>query len=283
MPLDLPPVDALDLLRASVAAPAIIRPAEHSILRPGYFRPVSRGERREIVADLVRTGRLTREEARKAMFLAPVVGWAAEEEAALSLTYVDGTISTGGGTGTQTLTLPTGSAEGDLMILMGATIGNPTNNTLPYGLTKLYTLSANGANTRLYIGAKILGSSESSSATWSIFTVANTLGLLTFRPDIALSGFAINGETGDTRNGANPTALSLDLSGVTEPCLKIGFYANQHSTVSHAESPAMTSRLDNGFFRAYADFYGSSPVSQTSFDEASGTNVGQALGYLTFT
>lgn len=79
MPLDLPPVDALDLLRASVAAPAIIRPAEHSILRPGYFRPVSRGERREIVADLVRTGRLTREEARKAMFLAPVVGWAAEE------------------------------------------------------------------------------------------------------------------------------------------------------------------------------------------------------------
>lgn len=277
MALDLPPADIRVPPR-----PAIIRPAEHSILRPGYFRPVSRDERRAIIADLMRSGRLTREEAKKAFVLVPVAAWPASASAALSLTYVAGTIATGGGTGTQTLTLPTGSAEGDLMVFLGAHVGNTGNNTLPYSLTKLYTISANGANTRLYIGAKILGSSEASSDTWSVFTSVNTMGLLTFRPNISLTGFAIGGETGDTRNGADPTALSLDLSSVTEPVLKVGFYANQSSGVSHSESPSMTSRLSNSNYIAYADFYADSPVSQTSFDEGSGTNVGQALAYLTF-
>lgn len=75
MPLDLPPVDALDLLRSTVAAPGIVRPAEHALLRPGAFRPVSRAERRAIIVDLVRTGRATREEARAIFPLVPVIGW----------------------------------------------------------------------------------------------------------------------------------------------------------------------------------------------------------------
>lgn len=55
--------------------PAIIRPAEHALLKPGAFRPCSREERRVIIADLVRTKRLTKDEAHRAMFFVPVVGW----------------------------------------------------------------------------------------------------------------------------------------------------------------------------------------------------------------
>lgn len=199
-----------------------------------------------------------------------------------ALDFIDATTNTGGGTGTQTLYLPTGSQEGDLMILMGATIGNNSDLTLPYSLTKLYTL-AGSSTARIYIGAKILGSSESSTDTWSVFTTTASLGLLTFRPNISLSGFASNGESGDTQNGADPSALSLDLSSVTEPCLKVGLFANQNTGASLTVTPSMTSRINNGRLFVYADFYAASPVSQTTFDQGSGTNVSQALAYLTFT
>lgn len=56
-------------------APAVIRPAEHSLLRPGAFRPVTQHERHAILADLVRSKRLTRDEASRAMLFVPVIGW----------------------------------------------------------------------------------------------------------------------------------------------------------------------------------------------------------------
>jgi|GEM_PF-5735886 len=55
--------------------PAIIRPAEHSLLRPGAFVPVSRQERRAIIADLIKTKRMTRKEAQAALFFVPPFGW----------------------------------------------------------------------------------------------------------------------------------------------------------------------------------------------------------------
>lgn len=57
--------------------PAIVRPAEVSLLRPGAFRPMTRAERRAVIADLVGSKRLTPAEAKRAMLLVPVVGWAA--------------------------------------------------------------------------------------------------------------------------------------------------------------------------------------------------------------
>lgn len=78
--LDLPP--ALDL-----AKPALIRPAEHSLLRPGAFRPCDRAQRLAIVADLVRTRRLTPAEAQQAMFFVPVVGWG-QSIAPFTLTFM---------------------------------------------------------------------------------------------------------------------------------------------------------------------------------------------------
>jgi hypothetical protein len=71
IPFDVPP-------KPELPKPALIRPAEHSLLRPGAFRPVSRAERRAIVADLVRSRRLTPDEARRAMLFVPVVAWKAK-------------------------------------------------------------------------------------------------------------------------------------------------------------------------------------------------------------
>jgi hypothetical protein len=80
---DLPP-------KFEIPKPAIIRPAEHSLLRPGAFRPVSRTERRAIVVDLLRAKRLTLAEARRALLFAPVVGWSvAGAGAPFSLINVD--------------------------------------------------------------------------------------------------------------------------------------------------------------------------------------------------
>jgi hypothetical protein len=66
-PFDLPP-------KLEIPKPAIFRLAEHSLLRPGAFRPVSRAERRTIIADLVQAKRLTLTEAKHALFFVPVGG-----------------------------------------------------------------------------------------------------------------------------------------------------------------------------------------------------------------
>lgn len=55
--------------------PAIVRPAEHSLLRPGAFRTMTREERRATLAELVRVRRLTPDGARQAILFTPVAGW----------------------------------------------------------------------------------------------------------------------------------------------------------------------------------------------------------------
>lgn len=49
-------------------APAVIRPAEQSLLRPGFL-PATRAERRRAVADLIRSGRLTKQQAANALVI----------------------------------------------------------------------------------------------------------------------------------------------------------------------------------------------------------------------
>jgi hypothetical protein len=66
--------------------PAILRPAEHALLRPGAFRAVTAQERRAIIAELVRSKRLTFAEAKRAILFVPVVGL--KIKSPFSLTYV---------------------------------------------------------------------------------------------------------------------------------------------------------------------------------------------------
>lgn len=87
--LDLPPP-----LWAPTNA-AIIRPAEHALLRPGAFRPCSRAERWAIIADLVRTRRLTAAEAERALLFVPVVGWIAKAPPTLTYKGVDDSVTDG--------------------------------------------------------------------------------------------------------------------------------------------------------------------------------------------
>jgi len=85
IPLDLPP-------KLEIPRPAIIRLAEHSLLRPGAFRPVSRTERRAIIADLLRAKRLAPAEASRALLFVPVVGWGVGSS--FSLVNTDSGLST---------------------------------------------------------------------------------------------------------------------------------------------------------------------------------------------
>ena len=119
------------------AKPAIIRPAEHSLLRPGAFAPVSRAERRAIVADLVKSKRLTPREAARAIFLVPVTGWLTGAPYPVIQTTNSGNNGTSRGT-TTTVTYPTGIAVGDVVILVvttenSASITNPSGS----GFTQL--------------------------------------------------------------------------------------------------------------------------------------------------
>lgn len=95
MPLDLPPDAGKVWLPPR---PAIQRPAEHVLLRPGAFRPCTREERRAIVADLVRTKRLTPEQARCAMLLTPVIPLRPASAAPSTATYIGSNVKSGSGT-----------------------------------------------------------------------------------------------------------------------------------------------------------------------------------------
>jgi hypothetical protein len=77
-----------------LAKPAIIRPAEHALLKPGAFRPMTREERRATIAELVRAKRLTFEEAKKALFFTPVVMWPANKS--VVTTFAGGATSSSG-------------------------------------------------------------------------------------------------------------------------------------------------------------------------------------------
>jgi hypothetical protein len=115
--IDLPPLmdpGALsDARLLGQPKPAIWRPAEHALLRPGAFRPVERAERPAVIADLVRTRRLTTEQARRAVLFVPVVGWRGET-AGWSLVGSSGAIVVNNGTN---LTLPGLPAEADIVIV----------------------------------------------------------------------------------------------------------------------------------------------------------------------
>lgn len=98
-----------------LAKPAIIRPAEHSLFRPGAFRPCSVAERRAILAELVRSGRLTKADAARAMLLVPVIGWNATF-AGYSTEYTT--------PGTQTISIPAGASTVTVECIAGGASGS---------------------------------------------------------------------------------------------------------------------------------------------------------------
>ena len=107
--------------------PAIIRPAEHSLLKPGAFAPItSKIERDYIIKELVKNKRLTKKEAEKAILLAPVVGFL---QTPVSKTYLSSN-SVADGSATHTWTGVTlGTQYPYFIIASGYTSGSGANLT----------------------------------------------------------------------------------------------------------------------------------------------------------
>jgi len=121
---------------AELARPAIIRPAEHALLRPGAFRPATREERRAIIADLVRSKRLTLAEAKRAMFLAPLIGGGGPA----NISYAQNTGNTSA-TSATTFTFPNQVFAGGQYVVM-AIAGYTTTSSRTVSTVKLAGASA---------------------------------------------------------------------------------------------------------------------------------------------
>lgn len=154
--IDLPPADSGPMAGANIwlpSKPAIFRPAEHALLRPGAFRPCSRAERQAMIADLVATRRLTPNEAKRALFFVPVVGWGLN---GFEASFVDSAFTSTDGSNTTFSSLNLGEPRSDRYILVVWT-GGITNSG--FGVSVNTITVAGVSATYLYDGDNI-GSSN---------------------------------------------------------------------------------------------------------------------------
>jgi len=109
-----------------LSRPAIIRPAEHALLKPGAFRPMTRKECQATIADLVRGSRLTFAEAQRAMFFVPVMGVA--RKAAPSFTY-NNRYADSSDTATYTFSSSSiGAAAANRLVVVGVASGDASGS-----------------------------------------------------------------------------------------------------------------------------------------------------------
>ncbi len=197
--IDLPVAPAALPASCAIAKPAVIRPAEHSLLRPGGFpRVAGRAERRAILADLVRAGRLTREQAQAAVIFIP---WIASPTGGISTTISTSDIAAwwdyDDGSGSTVTDKSSGGHDG---AVNGATwtTGGPTsldagltftsNNNVRYtGYTPVLTAGTICAwfnSTSMQPGGHngpILSASNGSNRPWQMVTdTGDTLGGVTY-------------------------------------------------------------------------------------------------------
>lgn len=283
MPLDLSPHHADGLWLP--AKPAIIRPADHSVLRPGYFRPVDRAERRAIVADLIRAKRLTPDEAKQAMLLVPVVGWAAG--GAAQATFVSGAVS---GSNTDTYSFTNGGSHYNfgsatrviVAVAARASSGTPTiSGTI--GGAALATIGApvyNSASTVAFVTATGFSNPGDISLIFSAsqvrcaIAIYGVVGLKSATPvdgvdgdtsdplqatmNVAAGGFVLGVIfSSGTQSGATWTNLTGDVT-----TLAAGWETNGNYSAAHANFATAQSGLTfTGDWTGTADFEAGAFVS----------------------
>lgn len=130
MPLDIPPVADIWL----PPMPAIVRPIEHKLLRPGFL-PASAAERRAALKELVARGEITPAQAKRAIvgFFVPVVGWGTTPFPIVEGVAVD---VAAWGTTSFAMDLPAGITAGEL-ILVCFFAGPDRGYATPSGFTEL--------------------------------------------------------------------------------------------------------------------------------------------------
>lgn len=113
--------------------PAIIRPAEHALFKPGAFRPATLAERYAIIADLVQTRRLSPREARKALLFVPV-GFVNVTQPP-TITYIDTGQSTSNASSFNYGNFTAASAGLMVVVVAGCTSASRTVSTVSIGGT----------------------------------------------------------------------------------------------------------------------------------------------------
>lgn len=148
--LDLPP-------KLILPAPAIIRPAEHKLLRPNYL-PANREQRRAALRELLAHGAISREEAKRAIvfFCPPMLPTSASYPTVVNTNT--GTYAAGS---PWAVNLPASIVAGNLLLLVLTSVENVPSAT-PSGWTQLSGLGGSG-EVVLYTYYKTASGSEGST------------------------------------------------------------------------------------------------------------------------
>lgn len=218
-------------------APAVIRPAEHALLRPGAFRPMSPQERRATVAELVRAKRLTFAEAKRAMFFVPVVAWPAA--APVVLAYIGSASSTANAT---TYSLGSFTAATDGLMIVGVGGGNSS-------AIAVTSISIGGSNGTLHTAGTFQRCTAIASRAISAGSIAvsATFGSTSVRAACfvwLLTGYKSATPTASVSNGSDTSVTSI---GATLSSIKGGgaaVYVHHHNGTGGTTWSAATERDD---------------------------------------
>jgi hypothetical protein len=213
--------------------PAIIRPAEHALLKPGAFRPMTREERRATIADLLRTRRLTFKDAKKATFFTPLVMWPVASAVApivVGRTTDNGSFGSGNGSISIDLAV-TGSnpVSGNLLIVafgFGASGSGSRTFTTPSGWTSLTSTTSSGRGA--YIFYKVSAGNEGTGVTISHnnVSIANSWGATSFQISGQAAGAPQNGSF-VSASGSSPSADPPSVTPTVAASLAIAFAMGQ--------------------------------------------------------
>jgi hypothetical protein len=214
---DLPPADLL------LSKPALIRPAEHKLLRPGYL-PATRTERRAALKELVAKKVITPEQAKNAfVILAPAVGWSK----GITVDYRNTYSSTANLTTYDFLSSDIGPAGSDkIVVVMVFASGNNTNT--PINSATIAGVAATVAHTsRLSGNTLISGCVYASVSSGNAETISITMSAGKLR--MAISVWALFGAN-PTHTGTDGTTTfdsggisDVQLTALTIPADGVGF------------------------------------------------------------
>lgn len=268
-----------------IAKPAIIRPAEHALLRPGAFAPATPKERGKIIADLVRSGRLTSREAQKAFFFVPVLGGLTRLR--VPVTSLSKATHATSENEDGTFACPADIIAGDLLVALSQGRWYSTGLTYgPYSGFILLKRTAPGSSNAFETSYKIADGSEASStltgglqcSTW-----VNTV-LYVFRGDVPINAVTPSIWNGQLTN-SNPSAQTVSADGQATPLVVLAGWG-ENATGGQITTDSFTPTRDGEVgvhswrFQTAYKIYNSSPANVTVDMNDEGDQNNMQSGYL---
>lgn len=260
--------------------PAIVRPAEHTLLRPGFLRPATRAEARAMIADAVRSRRLTRDEAERALKFAYIHGPPAMIGAgAFTLTFNSSATANAA-----TITIPAGALAGDLAVLFDCAYSTSPGAVTPAGWTNVANATVTSVTRGMTHYKVLLAGDPGSSVTGMDETTVDKV-MLVFRPSRAIVSVVASTWNADatTLNPASQTVLAV---GVATPLVVIGGAGAASSTAAFVTaSPAFDATVTTADSDAIMGYkvYNSAPADHTIDMDDLGSGNNLHSGYLRVT